>query len=511
LERFFAEDNTEDSGNMKRCFVLCYPSTNQIGFRTMKTKDFRQLWTVGGQFKFHFPLPRTTSGIFIRNCRALTHGEFASDLVVPLPPNHISSRAWVFQERLLSTRVVNYTSAEIVLECITAVDCQCNLVKIYYKELPRDDFVFDSNSELNFDLNPEDAPGFSAKSEGSTQTLKLFFESQILDETMSSEGLLLVWSNVVFHYSALQLSNPNDRLPALSGLAKRFRVKELLGQYVAGLWTEHLDRMLCWSTPANLAPGTRPAGYIAPTWSWASIRDGVYFSNLWEEKAGILSAYSTIVGSVKDVAVVRAGADPTGAVSDGYLTLSGQLIEAKLLVLPYDPNRRSTQRGLPSELDLDSESESSGSDSDASTNYYRESRHPYEYRIIREGIDLRQPFVPDSISELDILTKEHTVTLLLWTLRDCPWTTTNKTAFSCFVLLPHPYQDERYTRLGLLQYYELNREEHTPAKKWFGDAPTRSVSCTFSEDFYPSSFHFRFRLCHKPWTYYFWKPLKELC
>jgi hypothetical protein len=137
---------------------------------------------------------------------------------------------------------------------------------------------------------------------------------------------------------------------------------------------------------------------------------------LWDDKAGILGAYSTIVGSVQDLAVVRAGADPTGAVSDGYLTMSGQMVEAKLLILPYDHNRRRSQRPpreMPSHLDLESQSESSDSDSDASTNYYRESEHPYEYRIIREGIDLRQPFVPHSISELDVLIKEHTVTLLL--------------------------------------------------------------------------------------------------
>jgi hypothetical protein len=429
---------------MKSCFVVRLP--NHIGFCTMSTKRFRQLWAFG-RGSAPFSLPRTTSGIFVRNHRALMHEESASDFLIPLPPNHISSRAWVFQERLLSTRVVNYTSEEIVWECKTAVDCQCKRVKIYDKKPswgPHAYSTSDSKSDSNFDSNPDNTPGLPEKFAASSQTLKILFENQILDKNMSSEGLVLVWANVVFHYSSLHLSNPNDRLPALSGLAKLFRFKELLGEYVAGLWTEHLDRMLCWSYPSHRVPGNRPAGYIAPTWSWASIQGGVYFSNFWDDKAGILGAYSTIIGSVKDIAVVCAGADPTGAVSDGYLTLSGQLQEAKLLILPYDHNRQRSQRPPRppremSELDLDSQSELSDSDSDAdpSANYYRESEHPYKYRIVREGIDLRQPFVPDSISELDVLMKEHTITLLLWAVRDGPWTKADTRAFSCFVLLPY--------------------------------------------------------------------------
>ncbi|KAN0089660.1 HET domain containing protein [Hyaloscypha variabilis] len=458
LEPFFAEDNTEESGHMKSCFVVRLP--NHIGFCTMSTKRFRQLWAVGGG-SAPFPLPRTTSGIFVRNHGALMHEEFASDFLLPLPPNHISSRAWVFQERLLSTRVVNYTSEEIVWECKTAVDCQCKRVKIYDKKPSWGPHTY-STSDSKSDSNPENAPGLPEKFAASSQTLKIFFENQILDKNMSSEGLVLVWTNVVFHYSSLHLSNPNDRLPALSGLARVFRFKELLGEYVAGLWTEHLDRMLCWSYPSHCVPGNRPAGYIAPTWSWASIQGGVYFSNLWDDKAGILGAYSTIVGSVQDVGVVRAGQT-----------------QPELCLMAISPCQVSwpprTPREKPSELDLDSKSESSDSDSDsdASTNYYRESEHPYGYRIVREGIDLRQPFVPDSISELDVLMKEHTVTLLLWAVRDGPWTKADTRAFSCFVLLPH--QDGRYTRLGFLQYHEINQEDQEPTKTWFGDTPTRSV------------------------------------
>ncbi|KAE9365557.1 HET-domain-containing protein [Stipitochalara longipes BDJ] len=473
-ELLCAEDSCGKSANLKHCFVSYLPSTSQVNFYTLTKKKLRKL-SIGGRGTAPFLIPRATSGIFVRKYRPLTHDQFASDLVRALPPDDIASRAWVFQERLLSTRVVNYTSSEIVWECKTVIDCQCKRMKIYDEKLSYEAITY-----------PRE------KSEGPSETLKLFFENQILTEDVSGKGLVLVWTNVVFHYSTLHLSNPNDRLPALSGLAKRFQFKGLLGDYVAGLWTEHLDRMLCWSPTVDHVPGNRQAGYIAPTWSWASLTNRVYFSNLWQERKGIIvNADSTIVGSIINAACTRAGADPTGAISDGYLILLSQVVESKLLIRPYDrfSKLRRRQRELPSELDSESsDSESSGSessdseslglessDSDASTNHYPGFGHPYEYLIVHEETDSRQFFLPDAISELDVLTKEHTVTLLLWTVRDGPWINNNKTAFSCFVLLPHPHQDGKYTRLGLLQYYEDNREEPAPVKEWFGDAPVREV------------------------------------
>ncbi|KIM94607.1 hypothetical protein OIDMADRAFT_72987, partial [Oidiodendron maius Zn] len=147
----------------------------------------------GGSF---FSIPHTTSGIFVRERRALQHYQFSSDFLIPLPSNHIARRAWVFQERLLSTRVLNFTRSEIVWECKT------------------EDVADDPENESDVPLQ---------LAELSTQTLKLFFEDQISVEDLSSKGLVLLWVNIIIHYSALQLSHPKDRLPALSGLAKRFQ------------------------------------------------------------------------------------------------------------------------------------------------------------------------------------------------------------------------------------------------------------------------------------------------
>lgn len=36
------------------------------------------------------------------------------------------TRAWVFQERLLSTRVLHFGPYELFFECRTSIECECN-------------------------------------------------------------------------------------------------------------------------------------------------------------------------------------------------------------------------------------------------------------------------------------------------------------------------------------------------------------------------------------------------
>ena len=427
----------------------------------MRTKKYRKLCVDGGRTA-SFPIPRTTSGIFVRERRALQHYQFASNILIPLPPHHIARRAWVFQERLLSTRVLNFTRSEIVWECKTVMDCQCKRMKLNKK------YHHDAADELT------------------SQTLKLFFEDQISGEHMSSKGLVLLWIHVVLHYSALQLSHPKDRLPALSGLAKHFQSKEILGDYVAGLWTEHFDRLLCWDIVQTRGPRNRSAGYIAPTWSWASVSDVIY-PNFWRVHEGAIIESSIIVGSALKVGVRLAGADPTGTVSEGVLELAGPVVESKLLVRPFErlSRVRRTETGLMSASSSDSESESEAEStvSEPSPNRPFET-HPYRYQILHEETGSQLDFHPDSISELDVLMKEHTVTLLLWAVRNGPWKSGDTKAFSCFVLLPVPENEGVYTRLGLLHYYESSEEDPIPAKKWFGDSSVRPVSLNFLEVFF---------------------------
>ena len=71
----------------------------------------------------------------------------------------------MFQERLLSTRVLNFTRSEIVWECKTVMDCQCKRMKLYEK-YHNEDVADDPENESDLPLQ---------LAELSSQTLKLFF------------------------------------------------------------------------------------------------------------------------------------------------------------------------------------------------------------------------------------------------------------------------------------------------------------------------------------------------
>jgi hypothetical protein len=90
-------------------------------------------------------------------------------------------------------------------------------------------------------------------------------------------------------------------------------------QYLAGLWKKSILTDLLWAT-GNDTPMAKPLNWRAPSWSWASVDASVRFQNPDGE----------LCCGLIDVRCLLAGADPTGAVANGTLVLSGHLVSAKL-------------------------------------------------------------------------------------------------------------------------------------------------------------------------------------
>lgn len=110
------------------------------------------------------------------------------------------------------------------------------------------------------------------------------------------------WSLLVMNYSSRELTNPMDKLPAISGLAQRFDKLSngRNGRYFAGLWEAYLPDSLLWhrlKVPIFLPEPNpaRPTAYRAPTWSWASINGTVEFArdmlleSEWDVMAQVIS------------------------------------------------------------------------------------------------------------------------------------------------------------------------------------------------------------------------------
>ena len=109
------------------------------------------------------------------------------------------NRAWCFQERLLSPRVLHYLLNELSWECLESCTCQC----------------------------PQ--PAYDGLKACHSQNL-----------SCQSETLLRqCWYDLVRTYSVPNLSFAKDKLPAISGIAAQMQGLRNT-KYLAGLWGRYL-------------------------------------------------------------------------------------------------------------------------------------------------------------------------------------------------------------------------------------------------------------------------------
>lgn len=234
--------------------------------------------------------PLSQTGVFVRHSLG-GHGNdlpFAGSLIDRRgTENPLTLRAWAFQERLLSKRILHFGQQELVWECHAGVECECG-------------HCGQTNGWLGLPPQPS--------------VQKQFRDSVDLNEDRWTASLD-PWARVVEKYSQLQLSYESDKLPALSGIAKEFMSHEDTGPYLAGLWKNQLPLKLAWTCSE---PGKRPKSYRALTWSWASVDNATISTEIFQtlHNAAVL----------QDVSCTLASVDPTGQIKDAFLRLSAPVI-----------------------------------------------------------------------------------------------------------------------------------------------------------------------------------------
>jgi len=156
-------------------------------------------------------------------------------------PEPLRTRAWAFQERLLSTRIVHFTELELVFECKEHRCCECK---------------------------PGRAKPITSVHGG---------RAERVPDMPDDRQAILDWCELVEKYSTLHLSFREDTLPALAGLARRFRKtkgRHYFGDaaaYHAGLWEVQIPFNLLWFvTPDHIKNGHAKGDESTPSWSWAS-------------------------------------------------------------------------------------------------------------------------------------------------------------------------------------------------------------------------------------------------
>ena len=260
-------------------------------------------------------------------------------LVLHIPQDHLNlssrvssmnqpvdQRGWTMQERLMSRRVLHFTSDEMIWECNTLVECEC-----------RRQSEFSNRDLSNYGRGKDD-----------------------LNEH---------WRRLVKDYAKRSLAYESDKMLALCGLVERFQllVGEVTGQtppqdddYLAGLWRGDLVAQLAWKLPSESdlnafrratnrrfvptkVDETVPedmlrwmevirerdkredwhesGGYVAPTWSWAHIRGP--FSYLFVFPRTPFISYVDVI-EAKTVPVNPN--EVTRKVSSGFITMQAHMV-----------------------------------------------------------------------------------------------------------------------------------------------------------------------------------------
>ncbi|CZR51477.1 uncharacterized protein PAC_01353 [Phialocephala subalpina] len=202
-----------------------------------------------------------------------------------IPNTYLASRAWAFQERLLSPRTLHFGRSDLFWECRTNDACE-SFPNKFPKALIFSDFI---------------------------RPRKSMYE---------------IWPEIIQMYSRCSVTYSKDKLAALAGVA-RVAGNESGDDYLAGLWRSNIEEMLCWMAEKSTV---RPKNgqYRAPTWSWASVDGGVHcFDRSDFQETEKLSR-------VLDGYVSPLGPDNFGQISGGVLTLgSSAMLPATLIIRQF--------------------------------------------------------------------------------------------------------------------------------------------------------------------------------
>lgn len=235
----------------------------------------------------------------------------------------IDLRGWTMQERLMSRRVLHFTSDEMAWECDTLTECECRR---------------------------ESGPSNRELSLGRKHDMQSIYDT---------------WRLVVRAYAKRSLAHESDKMPALRGLVDRFQhfMAQASGtgpeEYLAGLWKADLVAQLAWKPPSpsdleafmkatnrrnveSIGDTTtedmeawmavlgdrnkqgdwhEPGGYVAPTWSWAHLRGP--FSYLTCLPRTPFVSYVDVI-EAQTVSVIPD--EPTGQLCSGSITLHGHVV-----------------------------------------------------------------------------------------------------------------------------------------------------------------------------------------
>ena len=177
----------------------------------------------------------------------------------------LQKRAWTYQERLLSSRMIFYDSEDLVWECGSGV-----LFEDY------DRFLDSASFGVPF---RKLGTVFRDHQRGYREYVIAPYSKRnprIQREPNENASAYVHWYKILEEFGKRELTFKDDVLPALSGVAAAFgSLAEFT--YLGGLWKEDFPGCLSWETKPKPVNTSEPTGTVsqrsafAPTWSWACL------------------------------------------------------------------------------------------------------------------------------------------------------------------------------------------------------------------------------------------------
>ena len=204
---------------------------------------------------------------------------------------HLNSRAWVYQERLVSPRVLHYKDNEVFWECN-----ELFASAKFPRGLP--------------DYQYPKRPVFGHPLKGSN--------SWVLPD--SESNVHVHWLSMVRMYAQCDMTKPEDRLPGISAIARKLNDAYLNSEYIVGFFKSELPASLLWAGSAK-QPLHRPDTYIAPSWSWASVQGRLFMAP--DDNDDLVTPFAKVKSTSIDLADPQ---NPYGQIKTGNMVIEGSIL-----------------------------------------------------------------------------------------------------------------------------------------------------------------------------------------
>ncbi|KAH6879991.1 heterokaryon incompatibility protein-domain-containing protein [Thelonectria olida] len=228
----------------------------------------------------------------------LVEQSFLDDWILNEP---LLQRGWVYQERFLAPRMLHFGSRQMFWECRETKACE---------SFP--DYLLPPIELASVSYLTDDQP------------------EKAVEEMMTGVMGQYRWYQIVKEYSSKVLTRPEDKLVAISGVARQYQVLKLQpdDKYWAGIWKSDLPKGLCWNVEGGA--GSRPENWRAPTWAWPSVDGTINPPVKWYYEGHEKDRLLAIMGDGPEIQYVTES-NPFGAMTAASWKVQTRLIPLEVV------------------------------------------------------------------------------------------------------------------------------------------------------------------------------------